>query len=305
MAIELNKRAQESKCINTSLHALRKVIRNVANSRGGKVSFRDSKLTQLLRAPLQASGKTTILLACSDNMRDYAMTTATFDFGAEAGKVVKSIDRNRMLSLQVLSTLTHEAESMLLVLDEGIKAIRDSAVFVRSALTEALATTPPRVRMYISSNPLFAISEQDTYGLHHARALVDIALYSDPFTITTLHTVCARWNNSLRGCLGMWQQALKCHFPREYNSIVSSLKDTTRAAMVPSAQAQIYREAFIKEIRLKWNKAFRDIQMGDDKARQDDRNPSGGSDKTRKGIVLYATGDNIASSSPSPFFGYK
>ena len=76
----------ETKSINTSLFALKKVVHALHN-KTDHVPYKDSILTVILQDCLPSPDRTTLLVCCSTAHKDMQETLASLRFGAEASKI--------------------------------------------------------------------------------------------------------------------------------------------------------------------------------------------------------------------------
>lgn len=79
----------ETAGINKSLLALSNVIVNLSKKTSGHVSWRDSKLTQILQDSLSGQGLTKLIACVSPSAEQLQETLATLQFATKAGSISK------------------------------------------------------------------------------------------------------------------------------------------------------------------------------------------------------------------------
>lgn len=90
-------RRREGKNINTSLLALSQVIKLLSDksrSSNGHISFRDSKLTRILRPSIGGNSQTVIVCAVSPAAANYAESKSTLEFASRARAVCNKVQIN-------------------------------------------------------------------------------------------------------------------------------------------------------------------------------------------------------------------
>lgn len=88
-------RLEECKHINQSLSALSKVIGSLAeNPKRRHVSYRDSKLTRLLKESLGGNSKTSLIACISPSQDSFSETLSTLHFACKAKLVKNEMVRN-------------------------------------------------------------------------------------------------------------------------------------------------------------------------------------------------------------------
>lgn len=81
-----------------------------------KISYRDSKLTHILRESLGGNAKTTLLIACSPHKFNIEETISTLKFGQRAKSIKNAVKINRQRSVAeleaIVAELTEERDSL-------------------------------------------------------------------------------------------------------------------------------------------------------------------------------------------------
>uniref|UniRef100_A0A1I8E8U6 Kinesin motor domain-containing protein n=1 Tax=Wuchereria bancrofti TaxID=6293 RepID=A0A1I8E8U6_WUCBA len=111
-------RLKESGKINTSLLALQKVINQLSEKGNGHVSFRDSKLTRLLKNSLGGNART--LIICTASPTEVTQTLQTLRFAASA-KNIKNKPRKNWNTEGLLTQYIQTIECLKAELEENRK----------------------------------------------------------------------------------------------------------------------------------------------------------------------------------------
>ncbi|KAK6102121.1 Kinesin motor domain family protein [Brugia pahangi] len=111
-------RLKESGKINTSLLALQKVINQLSEKGNGHVSFRDSKLTRLLKNSLGGNART--LIICTASPTEVTQTLQTLRFAASA-KNIKNKPRKNWNTEGLLTQYIQTIERLKAELEENRK----------------------------------------------------------------------------------------------------------------------------------------------------------------------------------------
>jgi len=95
-------RLNEAKKINYSLLVLGNCIKSLSDSKGGHVSYRDSKLTRLLQESLGGNAKTSLIVTISPSSYNTDETISSLAFGQKAMKVQNKPQVNKSVDYQAL-----------------------------------------------------------------------------------------------------------------------------------------------------------------------------------------------------------
>lgn len=123
-------RRREGKNINTSLLALSQVIKVLSDksrSSNAHISFRDSKLTRILRPSIGGNSQTVIICAVSPAAVNYSETKSTLEFASRARSVCNKVRVNRITKdddgseriRNLCSTVSKLQAQLQKVLEEG------------------------------------------------------------------------------------------------------------------------------------------------------------------------------------------
>ena len=129
--------AKETGHINKSLFTLGNVISALADSRkrGGYIPYRDSKLTRLLQDSLSGEGRTLMLACCSPSSHHLEETANTLNFASRT----KNIQTR-----PVAPSSEAGGASMLLQMQQQIRALQEENASLRTRLTQQPPQPPPR-----------------------------------------------------------------------------------------------------------------------------------------------------------------
>ena len=107
---------EEAKKINSSLSCLGKVIHSLTSNNSDFVSYRDSKLTRLLKDSLGGNFKTTLIVTCSPHSYNIEETLSTLNFAKRAkqvkNKVKVNIKRSPMELEKIIASLTENIKQL-------------------------------------------------------------------------------------------------------------------------------------------------------------------------------------------------
>mmetsp|Transcript_110741 Transcript_110741/g.202869 ORF Transcript_110741/g.202869 Transcript_110741/m.202869 type:complete len:529 (-) Transcript_110741:789-2375(-) len=132
----VGERRREGRNINTSLLALSQVIKwlsDKSRSSSAHVSFRESKLTRILRSSLGGNSQTVIICAVSPAATNYSATQSTLEFASRARSVCNKVHVNRITKV-----------------DDASERIRSLCVKVHN-LEEEIRKTKEKQRQYLES----------------------------------------------------------------------------------------------------------------------------------------------------------
>ena len=87
-------RRNETKAINTSLHALSKIVEQLVKPSGVHVAWRDSSLTKLLQESLGGNTRSSILVTCRSEESNFEQTTGTLRFATTALGIATVVTKN-------------------------------------------------------------------------------------------------------------------------------------------------------------------------------------------------------------------
>ena len=123
---------EEAKKINSSLSCLGNVIHALTSNNTEFVSYRDSKLTRLLKDSLGGNFKTTLIVTCSPHSYNVEETLSTLNFAKRAKKVKNRVKVN-------IKRSPLELEKIIANLTDKIKQLTDENNKLK---TESTVTTP-------------------------------------------------------------------------------------------------------------------------------------------------------------------
>jgi hypothetical protein len=119
-------RLEECKHINQSLSALSKVINNLSeNPKRKHVSYRDSKLTRILKESLGGNSKTSLIACISPSYDSFSETLSTLHFACKAklvkNQIVKNCEVRKVVNSRKISRQSKEEGQMRFGFLEAVK----------------------------------------------------------------------------------------------------------------------------------------------------------------------------------------
>ena len=111
-----NERFDETVKINVSLSALGKCIQMLTDNHSSFISYRESKLTYLLRDSLGGGAKTTLIVTCSPHYTNYDETVQTLRFAQRATRMQNRAVVHRQSSVPQLEALVSELRAEIVAL---------------------------------------------------------------------------------------------------------------------------------------------------------------------------------------------